>query len=66
MLCQVTDNEIGQELMMLRLIYGCGLRISEAIKLRVGDVDLQTGVLLIRAAKFNKDRYVPMAHRKAL
>lgn len=47
--------------MMLRLIYGCGLRISEAIKLRVGDVDLKTGVLLVRAAKFNKNRYVPMA-----
>lgn len=26
----------------------------------MGDVDLQTGVLLVRAAKFNKDRYVPM------
>lgn len=47
--------------MILRLIYGCGLRISEAIKLRVEDVDLQTGVLLVRASKFNKDRYVPMA-----
>ncbi len=47
--------------MMLRLIYGCGLRISEAIRLRVEDVDLQTGVLHIRAAKFNKDRYVPIA-----
>jgi integrase/recombinase XerD len=48
--------------MMFRLIYGCGLRISEAIKLRIEDVDLQTGVLLVRTAKFNKDRYVPMAH----
>jgi integrase len=47
--------------MMLRLIYGCGLRISEAIKLRVEDVDLQNGVLCVRTAKFNKDRYVPMA-----
>ncbi len=47
--------------MMLRLIYGCGLRISEAIKLRADDVDLKSGVLRIRTAKFNKDRYVPMA-----
>jgi integrase/recombinase XerD len=46
--------------MMFRLIYGCGLRVSEACNLQVGDVDLRTGVLLIRAAKFNKDRYVPM------
>jgi integrase len=47
--------------MLLRLIYGCGLRISEACHLQTGDVDLQTGVLLVRAAKFNKERYVPMA-----
>lgn len=47
--------------MMLRLIYGCGLRISEAIKLRIEDVDLQNGVLLVRTAKFNKNRYVPMS-----
>lgn len=46
--------------MMLRLIYGCGLRISEAIKLRADDVDLKAGVLRIRTAKFNKDRYVPI------
>jgi integrase len=47
--------------MMLRLIYGCGLRISEACHLRIKDVDLMTGILFVRAAKFNKDRYVPMA-----
>jgi len=47
--------------MMLRLVYGCGLRISEACKLRVEDVDLTTGVLFIRTTKFNKDRYVPMS-----
>jgi len=47
--------------MMFRLIYGCGLRISEAIKLATEDVDLQTGVILVHATKFNKDRYVPMA-----
>lgn len=47
--------------MMFRLIYGCGLRVSEACSLQINDVDLQTGVLLVRAAKFNKDRYVPMA-----
>lgn len=47
--------------MMLRVIYGCGLRISEAINLTTKDVDLQTGVILVRATKFNKDRYVPMA-----
>jgi integrase len=47
--------------MMFRLIYGCGLRISEAIGLTAEDVDLKSGVVLVRAAKFNKNRYVPMS-----
>ena len=47
--------------MIFRLIYGCGLRISEARKLLIEDINLHDGVLLVRAAKFNKDRYVPMA-----
>jgi len=47
--------------MMFRVIYGCGLRISEALKLTVEDVNLQTGIILVRATKFNKNRYVPMA-----
>jgi integrase len=46
--------------MMFRMIYGCGLRISEAINLLAKDVNLQTGVLFICGTKFNKDRYVPM------
>ena len=46
--------------LILRLLYGCGLRLREALKLRVADVDLQTGVLMILNAKGNKDRLVPM------
>jgi len=46
---------------VFRVIYGCGLRISEAINLTAEDVNLQTGVIHVRATKFNKDRYVPMA-----
>jgi integrase len=46
--------------LILRLLYGCGLRLNEALSLCIADVDLQTGVLLIRSAKGNKDRSVPM------
>lgn len=45
---------------LFKMLYTTGLRISEALKLQVSDVDLQNGVLLIRSAKFDKDRYVPM------
>ena len=47
--------------LLFRLLYGCGLRISEALNLRIQDVDLDTGVLTIIDGKFNKDRLVPMS-----
>lgn len=47
---------------LFRVLYGCGLRLTEATQLRVGDVDLDTGVLTIRQGKFHKDRLVPLAH----
>ena len=46
---------------LFRVLYGCGLRISEALKLVVTDVDLGQGVLLLREAKFRKDRLVPLS-----
>jgi integrase/recombinase XerD len=45
---------------LLRVLYGCGLRVSEALHLRVADVALESGVLTIRQTKFQKDRLVPM------
>lgn len=46
---------------VFRLLYGCGLRLNEALILRVDDVDLVQGVLRINGAKFGKDRLVPPA-----
>jgi integrase len=46
---------------LFRVLYGCGLRISEALKLTVTDVDLGQGVLLLREAKFRKDRLVAVS-----
>jgi len=47
--------------LIFRLLYGCGLRVSEVLKLRMKDLDRQKGVLTIRQAKFMKDRLVPVA-----
>jgi len=44
-----------------RLLYGCGLRISEALGLKQKDVDLKQGIVIIRGSKFNKDRLIPMS-----
>lgn len=46
---------------LFRVLYGCGLRIGEALSLRVADVDTIRGILTIRHAKFNKSRLVPMS-----
>lgn len=47
--------------LLFRILYGCGLRISEAVTLKINDVDLKRGVLFIRNTKFGKERTVPMA-----
>lgn len=44
-----------------RLLYSCGFRLSEVLNLKVGDVDLQQGVITVRDGKFGKDRLVPPA-----
>jgi len=46
----------GLHLLLARLIYGCGLRLSEALTLRVKDLDLEQGQLIVRAGKGDKDR----------
>ncbi len=46
--------------MLLTTMYGCGLRVTEATRLRVGDIDSQRMVLRIRQSKGHKDRYVPL------
>ena len=47
--------------MVFQMLYCCGLRVSEALVLRVEDVDLDNGILTIRQSKFGKTRYVPMS-----
>ncbi|WP_449241263.1 tyrosine-type recombinase/integrase [Desulfoscipio gibsoniae] len=49
-----------------RLIYCCGLRVSEAILLKTGDADLTHGVLTIRESKNGGERYVPMSEEMRL
>jgi integrase/recombinase XerD len=46
--------------MLILLLYGAGLRISEALSLRLSNVDLTAGVLTIRESKFYKTRLVPI------
>jgi integrase/recombinase XerD len=47
--------------MLILLLYAVGLRISEALSLRLTNVDLTAGILTIRESKFYKTRLVPMS-----
>jgi integrase/recombinase XerD len=47
--------------MLLRLLFGCGLRIGEALALTLEDVDLDEGVFIVKQSKFNNNRLVPMS-----
>ncbi len=44
---------------ILEVMYGAGLRVSEAISLGVGDIQFQVGCLLVRG-KGSKERLVPL------
>lgn len=46
--------------MILRLMYGCGLRIGETLSLKMRDVDLDIGLLTLKHTKDHKQRLVPM------
>ncbi len=47
-------------LLHAKLIYGCGLRLRECIRLRVKDLDFENKSLEVRFGKGNKDRTVPL------
>lgn len=45
--------------MVFAVLFGLGLRVGEAIRMRVGDVDLDRRLLVVRETKFGKSRLVP-------
>ena len=64
----LTKNEVklvfswmkGDHLLMTNLLYGCGLRLMECIRLRIQDLDFGQSLVYIRNAKGGKDRVVPL------
>ena len=57
--------ENSTQQLMIQLLYGCGLRVMECVRLRVQDVDFGYKQILIRNAKGNKDRVVPLPEKLA-
>ena len=46
---------------LLRVLYGCGLRLREAITITWKEIDLKNGVIMIHKAKNQKQRMVPIS-----
>ena len=53
---KVLSLMVGTPQLVAKLLYGCGLRISEAIRLRVQDIDYDLKTLTVRSGKGDKDR----------
>lgn len=54
----VEDDGVYPTRLLVRLLYACGLRVSEAAALRLKDVEMEEGKLFILGAKGGKDRVV--------
>jgi len=47
--------------LMMKILFCCGLRISEVLDLKIADVNVEDGILHIRQSKYNNSRLVPMS-----
>jgi integron integrase len=53
---QVLAGLSGQFRLMGQLLYGCGLRLMECVRLRVKDIDFELNQIIVRDGKGMKDR----------
>lgn len=64
----MSRNEVAQVVSKLpppyqliaKLLYGCGMRISECLRLRIKDIDFQLKRIEVHASKGDKSRFVPL------
>ncbi|EGM70790.1 integron integrase IntI2 [Shewanella sp. HN-41] len=55
----------GRDRLVIELLYGSGLRVSECLRLRVQDIDIERASLTVRDGKGHKDRQTILSHRCA-
>ena len=53
-------NLSGLRGLMVKLMYGTGMRVIECVSLRILDLDFHYKQIVVRSGKGNKDRVVPM------
>lgn len=67
----LTRNEVNLVLsemsgvngLMASVLYGCGLRLKECLRLRVKDIDFERGQVIVREGKGKKDRVTMLPER---
>ncbi|RVT77474.1 tyrosine recombinase XerD [Flavobacterium sufflavum] len=57
----LSSNEGERNRAMLETLYGCGLRVSELVSLKISDLFFDEGFIKI-TGKGNKERFVPIAN----
>lgn len=57
---QIIDCLKGKYKLIASLLFGCGLRINEALKLRIKDINFDNRTLFVFRGKGKKDRYTIM------
>lgn len=53
---RVLSGMQGLHQLMVKLLYGCGLRLMECMRLRVKDIDFEQSQIIVREGKGEKDR----------
>lgn len=56
------ENEMP---LLIRLLFCCGLRVGETINIKVGDIDFEKNLFLLRVTKKYKQRLVPFDEKLA-
>jgi integrase/recombinase XerD len=62
-LCDVADSIGLRDRAVIEVLYSTGIRRGEIVALKLYDLSLDRGVLLVRQGKGKKDRYVPIGER---
>lgn len=56
----ILQKTVGVHGLIIRLLYGTGMRLMEAMRLRVKDIDFDSRIIVVRGGKGDKDRVVPL------
>lgn len=56
----IIGHNSGTNGLIIKLLYGTGMRLMEALRLRVKDIEFDSNIILVRGGKGDKDRVVPL------